>query len=1539
MVIAEPGGTSTQAGTSYQNSIATLNIGKMLNPILASGAKRIATVRVESPTHVDDIVITYIDGSVHYIQAKEAISGARGKTSTWASVIKDFENQFNSNDFKIGIDSIYLILGNSDENLETFQAITNRASVHLNYTDWKNSLKEKHEPLFQHTKSFLAKELQENEEKLWQFFASIVLEKISRKDIDMDQHRYMPESNQSAELLFTSIVGKVNLQSKDRHSYTKENLKEWLEENNIKIADSISLVKLRESMYSCNSIMRHQNNTLAKINHHLPRDTSKEISNWLLDMENQNSIGILLDQAGSGKTVVMKEVLIELERNNQDVLAIKADQQLTNISNLENVKAALNLPMDLIKIASTFSLENGLVVIIDQLDALSLSMAHDESALNLTLDLIFRLHTIPKIRVLISCRNFDYESDPRFRNLENSKKFHLAKFSDKDIENVMSKISFNYQYLSSESKELLKTPLHLNLFLMAYDIADSKSRLQLNQFSNLQELYQIVWQSVIMKKKKQAPPEQERAQVLFTITRLMNQNQKITVRRSSITQIEGGKLISALDWLLSEGIIIEEKENLSFFHQTFFDYCYARNFLDQEDSLYQMLLNSPQGLFQRPQMTHVLAYLRNGEDESVYAKELQSLLSSDELRYHLKDHLYHWLSSIPNLKEFEIVLIEQLFSDENLQIKFLKTSATNFGWFEYWKNSDILNSFILSKDHEKQIIAFNYLSTMMTLQPKEVTEFIIPLYSKYPSLNELIERLMLQNKQWDSVEAREFLEIIMNRIELQNFQAPYLVFSWKELANFDSEIACNMILHFMWEVLNKYKKEKIKFNNLNVLSSIHSPSLIRALNEIQPFYISEALPTIFDKSLLYFIEKFLPWYIEVAKITTEFSDTTETKFLQDELFRNWYDKAVVDFNYIIQKALIDALIKLAKHDPYNFNKSITILSNQPYESLQFVVAHVYSQVPEEYNSEIIQFLLGDLRRLLIGHECYESRHLIKSLIPYAKSSEMETLQMTLLNHFPFRPLTLRGYKIEERSEDEIKFLKSYISDYDKNQFIILKSFPLELLNYNVKKRFMELERKYKNLIIKDSPRRIEEYTIISPIAEHSVEKFTDSQWISAIQKYNQASRFRGKRVGSDETISPLLQKSVVKEPQRFISIFKKINFELDLNYTLAFLNGLAEADITDESLFEIISSFHNSEVKIVQRTIANIIEKKASKDIPKQIINLLESYMYTDTNEEYIYQDDPFTGYYSSVRGSAMQALMEIFTENENEKWKILDFASKSSDIYLMAGCIYELKYMIAIDKEFALNLFENTVTGSHQLYFTNETISFLQSILYELNERVLGHLQILIDSTDIKIQEKAAGLVALAIMIPGSSQNENTEKQLINLFENSLNGSVAKRKGITKVISINILAYPSPIVINALYQLMNDEDQEILQQFIDFTFQIKTKRLKLTPFITSTIHELVKSKASEFGSYVLGDILYEYAIKDPTWTLSMINIWLDNLYNNKLSYINSNIDQVIRIVIKIYNFPTSTKIIKKEAMDTFDGIMKSFTRNVQHLLTEWDRR
>ena len=72
---------------------------------------------------------------------------------------------------------------------------------------------------------------------------------------------------------------------------------------------------------------------------------------------------------------------------------------------------------------------------------------------------------------------------------------------------------------------------------------------------------------------------------------------------------------------------------------------------------------------------------------------------------------------------------------------------------------------------------------------------------------------------------------------------------------------------------------------------------------------------------------------------------------------------------------------------------------------------------------------------------------------------------------------------------------------------------------------------------------------------------------------------------------------------------------------------------------------------------------------------------------------------------------------------------------------------------------------------------------------------------------------------------------------------------------------------------------------------------------------------------------MLEHGRLDSVWTLNIIN----ELLNNKLwkeNFMRSiGVDNLIRLILKIYNSPMTTANTQKFAMDLFDKLIQQFSR------------
>ena len=236
--MTEPGGPTTQSGIVFQNSIAALYLGRMLDARQAD-KDRPVQVRIEAPENVDDIVVKYPDGSRLFIQAKEKI--AEG-SDPWKKLWKDFEAQRWNSDFGES-DRLVLALGDYHEEFYSLVSeLCDRAKGSLTPMEWYDRIKSKSENperlsalerQREKIRSLLIIEDQ-SDEMLLQLFSHVDVEIIPSKSILHDKvPDWIPRGSLTPEALFLVFLGMCGYEARIRSAFEPEVLLDRLKQNKI----------------------------------------------------------------------------------------------------------------------------------------------------------------------------------------------------------------------------------------------------------------------------------------------------------------------------------------------------------------------------------------------------------------------------------------------------------------------------------------------------------------------------------------------------------------------------------------------------------------------------------------------------------------------------------------------------------------------------------------------------------------------------------------------------------------------------------------------------------------------------------------------------------------------------------------------------------------------------------------------------------------------------------------------------------------------------------------------------------------------------------------------------------------------------------------------------------------------------------------------------------------------------------------------------------------------------------------------------------
>ncbi len=224
----------------------------------------------------------------------------------------------------------------------------------------------------------------------------------------------------------------------------------------------------------------------------IERDEPQRIIDWINDTTVNEKIALLVDKPGTGKTVVMSTILSLLKEQNRTVLGIKADH-LSGITTVTELQERLQLPVSLEDSIRIVATNQPIVVLIDQVDALSISLSQDFSTLDLIFKFVMVLGQIPGVRVVVSCREFDLNFDPTLSRLKHKQTptFSLPPLGKEEVSKALTSIGVkSIEKISERMFQLLSTPLHLSIY--AKLLLDSNGQSG-EQFYSLHQLYDALW--------------------------------------------------------------------------------------------------------------------------------------------------------------------------------------------------------------------------------------------------------------------------------------------------------------------------------------------------------------------------------------------------------------------------------------------------------------------------------------------------------------------------------------------------------------------------------------------------------------------------------------------------------------------------------------------------------------------------------------------------------------------------------------------------------------------------------------------------------------------------------------------------------------------------------------------------------------------------------------------------------------------------------------------------------------------------------------
>ncbi len=1075
---------------------------------------------------------------------------------------------------------------------------------------------------------------------------------------------------------------------------------------------------------------------------------------------------IISGQAGIGKSVIIKQLITQIKIFKIPFLAISLDQ-------LESTELPDNIGIQLgINLSPTYALAGiakgrEAVLVIDQLDAISSVSGRNSDFFHCIKELLQQTENYSNIKVILGCRTFDLEKDPRLRELkeqQNTKVIESTLFSIEEISSVLVSFNMSTDDFTKEQLNILKLPLHLSLFIQSV----KNNSIIIKHFHNSIDIFNAYWtyKTKLINNKLIG---NQWIEVFDSLCKDITESQTLFVNKSLILD-EFNEAISLME---SESILISNDNKIGFFHESFFDYVFARRFVQKKLNLIEYLKEGEQYLFKRSPLRQILFYLKTIDKEDFISNSI-SILTNEKIRLHLKKCTIEVLLQLDyaneNLWDFYLKIIKA--KNSLLYHDILKILIVSKSWFYFLYNSNQLKEW-LSEENDFKNISIRIIANQISHFPNECYLLLQPYINKSDiwdiKILEILSQSRLININNDLFSL--FLEIIEKKLAEKTFELNFWsIIYW--LPDNNPILAAKAIKVYLNWICKDLDYSKLSFNFLEKENDG-----------------SDIIKKVAKKSPTSFLENILPFFLTVIENSAKYS---EDIFLIDPVwtFRS-FNEDLYNCKDAILNGIENSLIFLAKKDSEDFLKfKTTLLYFKNYEVINFLLIRVYSFISPTLANEAVNFIIDNPKRLDCGwstagggdFSIWAGWTFIEHISKYCSGEKLRELESAILSYYPAHEL------------EKDKLYRKWRGHW---QYQMLSAIDKSKLSTKVKYKIYEYRRKFGELKI-EPPQPSRCYHGASPIPKKKACKMSNKQWLNAINKYNTDFRdniINGRFIGGANELSSILEEQSKEQPIRFANLILHFNKDTHSAYFDAIIRGLSSTTLKKEVAFNIIRHLFKFKNKPSQRWIPSFITNYKEDEIPDDILNILLWHAINSEDppdskfkiEKCSKTDEVSHSMLNSaincVRGRAVEAIGKLILETPY----LLDFfkpylnelvTDKIEYVRTTAG--YILIGVFNCDKDLATDLFIKLSSCKNESIFATHFIEkFMHYAIKSHYKKIEPIITRMIESKYNNVRETASILNCLAYFY-----NHDLDLILNNCANNK---DFYIRKGAVEVATANV--------------------------------------------------------------------------------------------------------------------------------------------------------
>lgn len=828
--------------------------------------------------------------------------------------------------------------------------------------------------------------------------------------------------------------------------------------------------------------------------------------------------------AGTGKSAVLESVMARLSAAGRVVLPLRLDR-LDAFDTTTQIGVQLDLEGSPAEALARAADGGEAVLLIDQLDAVSLASGRTPDNFDAVVDLIEEALASPNIRVLLACRAFDIENDPRIRTFarredlaELMETVSVELLSDDAVDAAVTGMRLDATKLTDVQRMLLRTPF--NLVLLS-GVATVDGALD---FDSIDALFDAFWAY----KSERATRRRSTlrfSEVVSRVATVMSERQTLSVPREIL---DDGGLLRDAQVLASEHVLAIGDNRVSFFHEAFFDYAFARMWMARTDTIVDFLTASEQELFRRAQVRQVLQYLQP-RDPKRFRAEVAALLGSSHVRFHIKETVLAVIAEMVSPTAEDVELMIEVAAAHPAWEERLWEQLFRPRWFTQFVAAGHIGDWLSSDDEELRGRAINFMASSIRDAPEVVTAELTA-HAASPHYDLWMRRLA---RFADLHENRELFDLLLDAVRRGAFD--------------EGDHTLWLSVHELGAKNAKWAIELLRARLIDHHEALALGDDGRVLALILRDYGStQIVRESAKREPLLFAQTFVPYLQNVMAATARPKDIGDDP-IRDRHFAVRFperDAEEREFDDALLTATARALEVAAIDAPADVQPLLDALSADSHDSAQYLLYRTMTSAPATFAEQAFDLLSQGGRRLKCGYASdshWVARSLVAAIAPHLSDESHQRLEDL------FRDLQNAWERPRWRGRAAFSFLSALDADR---------------LTQTGIRRLGEYQRKFGSTE-PAPPTGVAGGFIGSPIERPAVNLMSDEQWLAAMAKYDDDKTDWNTFTGGARELGHALQERVKQEPLRFAQLALRITPETNPSYAISILLGLGEAECSE----------------------------------------------------------------------------------------------------------------------------------------------------------------------------------------------------------------------------------------------------------------------------------------------------------------------------------------------------------------------------------------